>query len=193
MKNSLTSFNNEFSSSSSSKINALLDELNILYNKQNIENKDENIKCIIFSQWTSMLDLLESPLKKMGLKYCRLDGTMAQNNREFQVKKFNTDDNVKVFLVSMKAGGLGLNLVAASHVFLLDPWWNPATEEQAIDRVHRIGQTKPVVVTRFIIKNTIEERILELQEKKENVITRCTWNEEEWIKTNSNRWIEVII
>jgi SNF2 family DNA or RNA helicase len=77
---------------------------------------------------------------------------------------------VKIFLISMKAGGLGLNLVSASRVFLLDPWWNPSAEEQAIDRVHRLGQTRPVFVTRFVIEGSIEERILELQEKKRKLV-----------------------
>lgn len=91
---------------------------------------------------------------------------MPQYQRERSVTAFKEDPNVTVFLISMKAGGVGLNLVAASHVFLLDCWWNPSTEDQAIDRVHRLGQTRPVHVTRFVVKGTIEERILELQERK---------------------------
>lgn len=99
----------------------------------------------------------------------RLDGAMSQMQRQNAVMSFNTDPTVTVFLVSMKAGGLGLNLTAGSRVFLLDPWWNPATEDQAIDRVHRIGQTREVIVYRFIMEGTVEERILELQEKKRNL------------------------
>jgi len=94
---------------------------------------------------------------------------MPQAHRENHIRTFRTDPGVNVFLVSMKAGGLGLNLTTASHVFLLDPWWNPATEDQAIDRVHRLGQVRPVVVTRFVVKDTIEERILELQQKKKQL------------------------
>jgi len=148
---------------SSTKINALLYELNQL--RQN----DPYAKSIIFSQWTSMLDLIEAPLQDSGYKFVRLDGTMSQSQRELSINQFNKNSEVLIFLISMKAGGLGLNLTAASNVFLLDPWWNPATEDQAIDRVHRIGQTRPVFVTRYIIENSIEERILLLQEKKRDL------------------------
>jgi len=147
----------------STKMSALLQELH------NIKAEDPTIKSIVFSQWTSMLDLLEKPLKAKGFQFVRLDGAMSQNHRQTAVDQFNTDPDVKVFLVSMKAGGLGLNLTGGSRVFLLDPWWNPAAEDQAIDRVHRIQQTREVVVYRFIIEGTIEERIRELQEKKRNL------------------------
>jgi len=142
---------------SSSKIDCLMQELHSL---------QDDVKSIVFSQWTSMLDMVETPLRKAGIKFVRLDGGMAGYQREKAVSSFREDPSVKVFLISMKAGGLGLNLVEASRVFMLDCWWNPATEEQSIDRVHRLGQTKPVHVTRFIIKGSIEERILELQERK---------------------------
>ena len=148
----------------SSKIEALLQELVALW------RQDSSIKSIVFSQWTSMLNLVETPLRELGVSFVRLDGSMSQGHRENAVQSFNNDPKVKVFLISMKAGGLGLNLVSASTVFLLDPWWNPATEQQAIDRVHRLGQKRPVVVTRFIISGTIEERILELQDKKRRLV-----------------------
>jgi len=143
----------------STKINALMEELNSL-------PKDDGAKSIVFSQWTSMLDLLETPLRDAGIQFVRLDGSMNHQLRDRSVQRFKEDPNITVFLISMKAGGLGLNLVAASNVYLLDPWWNPATEDQAIDRVHRLGQCRPVHVVRFIIKGTIEERILELQNRK---------------------------
>jgi len=95
---------------------------------------------------------------------------MANYQREKAISTFKTDSTVMVFLISTKAGGQGLNLVVASRVYLLDPWWNPAIEEQAIDRVHRLGQTKPVQITRFIVKGSIEERILELQERKKLLV-----------------------
>lgn len=145
---------------SSTKIEALLQELT------NLHRSDPSIKSIVFSQWTSMLDIVEEPLRQCRIRFVRLDGSMVQAHRVAAIRTFAQDPSVTVFLISMKAGGLGLNLVSASHVFLLDPWWNPATEQQAIDRVHRMGQVRPVVVTRFIIRGTIEERILELQEKK---------------------------
>jgi superfamily II DNA or RNA helicase len=124
----------------------------------------EEHKSIVFSQWTSMLDLLEPHLKARNLGFVRLDG--ATRDRGAVVERFQKDEAVPVFLVSLKAGGTGLNLTAADHVFLFDPWWNPAVEEQAFDRAHRIGQTKPVFVHRLVADDTVEERILALQEEK---------------------------
>ena len=121
-------------------------------------------KSLVFSQWTSMLDLLEPHLKARGIDFVRLDG--STRDRAEVVERFQTDAAVPVFLVSLRAGGTGLNLTAADHVFLFDPWWNPAVEEQAFDRAHRIGQTKPVFVHRLVANDTVEERILALQEDK---------------------------
>jgi len=140
-----------------------------LYELTQLRINDPYVKSIIFSQWTTMLDLIEDPLSESQFKYVRLDGTMSQSQREQSINQFNNNSEVTIFLISMKAGGLGLNLTAASNVFLLDPWWNPATEDQAIDRVHRIGQNRPVFVTRFIIEDSIEERILKLQERKRDL------------------------
>ncbi|KAI4313181.1 hypothetical protein L6164_026179 [Bauhinia variegata] len=128
------------------------------------------IKYIIFSQWTSMLDLVEISLNQSCIQYRRLDGTMTLSSRDKAVKDFNTDPQVTVMLMSLKAGNLGLNLVAACHVILLDLWWNPTTEDQAVDRAHRIGQTRPVTVTRITIKDTVEDRILALQEEKRKMV-----------------------
>jgi len=100
----------------------------------------------------------------------RLDGTMTVSARQTAVDDFNTQPEVTVMLVSLKAASLGLNLVSANHVVLMDLWYNPATEDQAIDRAHRIGQTKPVHVTRITIKDTVEDRILQLQEKKQKMV-----------------------
>ncbi|XP_031493852.1 helicase-like transcription factor CHR28 isoform X2 [Nymphaea colorata] len=127
-------------------------------------------KAIIFSQWTSMLDLLEISLKSSFINYRRLDGTMTLSARDKAVKDFNTLPEVTVMIMSLKAGNLGLNMVAANHVVLLDLWWNPTTEDQAIDRAHRIGQTRPVTVLRLTIENTIEDRILALQEEKRKMV-----------------------
>ncbi|CAI0415341.1 unnamed protein product [Linum tenue] len=129
------------------------------------------IKTIIFSQWTGMLDLVEMALNQSCLQYRRLDGTMNLNVRDRAVKDFNTDPEVTVMLMSLKAGNLGLNMVAACHVILLDLWWNPSTEDQAIDRAHRIGQTRPVTVTRLTIKDTVEDRILALQDEKRKMVS----------------------
>ncbi|KAK7270127.1 hypothetical protein RIF29_23047 [Crotalaria pallida] len=133
---------------------------------------DRPIKAIIFSQWTSMLDLVEEALKQCQcrIRYRRLDGRMTLLARDKAVKDFNTDPQVTVMLMSLKAGNLGLNMVAACHVILLDLWWNPTTEDQAVDRAHRIGQTRPVTVTRLTIKDTVEDRILALQEEKRKMV-----------------------
>eukprot|EP00850_Spirogloea_muscicola_P012718 SM000083S22765 [mRNA] locus=s83:377343:380340:+ [translate_table: standard] len=138
---------------------------------------DSTEKAIVFSQWTSMLNLLEAPLQAAGLQFRRLDGTMNVNARERAIAEFSTRPEVTVMIMSLKAASLGLNMVAACHVLLLDVWWNPATEEQAIDRAHRIGQLRPVRVLRFTVRNTIEDRILELQEKKRR-LTASAFGEE---------------
>ncbi|XP_042475511.1 helicase-like transcription factor CHR28 [Macadamia integrifolia] len=128
------------------------------------------VKAIVFSQWTSMLDLVEIALNDSCLQYRRLDGTMSLALRDKAVKDFNSDTEVTVMLMSLKAGNLGLNMVAACHVILLDLWWNPTSEDQAIDRAHRIGQTHPVTVSRITVKDTVEDRILALQEEKRKMV-----------------------
>lgn len=124
----------------------------------------EGHKILIFSQFVKHLTIVKKIIEARGLDYCYLDG--ATRNRQAQVERFQEDDSVKIFLISLKAGGLGLNLTEADYVFLLDPWWNPAVEAQAIDRAHRIGQKKKVFTYKFITKNTVEEKILELQNRK---------------------------
>ncbi|KAF8054027.1 hypothetical protein N665_1355s0010 [Sinapis alba] len=128
------------------------------------------IKTIVFSQWTGMLDLVELSFIENGIEFRRLDGTMSLAARDRAVKEFSNDPDVEVMLMSLKAGNLGLNMVAACHVILLDLWWNPTTEDQAIDRAHRIGQTRAVSVTRITIKGTVEDRILLLQEEKRKIV-----------------------
>ncbi|HTL34633.1 MAG TPA: DEAD/DEAH box helicase, partial [Kofleriaceae bacterium] len=121
-------------------------------------------RALVFSQWTSLLDLIEPHLRAADTKFVRLDGSTV--DRAAVVNQFQADDGPPVMLLSLKAGGTGLNLTAADHVFLVDPWWNPAVEDQAADRTHRIGQDKPVMVYRMVARDTVEERILELQERK---------------------------
>ncbi|XP_047947799.1 helicase-like transcription factor CHR28 isoform X1 [Salvia hispanica] len=127
-------------------------------------------KSIVFSQWTGMLDLLESCLKSNNIQYRRLDGTMPISARDRAVKDFNLLPEVSVMIMSLKAASLGLNMVAACNVLLLDLWWNPTTEDQAIDRAHRIGQKRPVSVYRLTVKDTVEDRILALQQKKRKMV-----------------------
>ncbi|HVJ92426.1 MAG TPA: DEAD/DEAH box helicase, partial [Labilithrix sp.] len=121
-------------------------------------------KALVFSQWTSLLDLVEPHLENAGIRFARLDG--STKDRGAVVATFQDPNGPPVLLASLKAGGTGLNLTAADHVFLLDPWWNPAAEDQAADRAHRFGQERPVIVYRMVAKDTVEERILALQEKK---------------------------
>ncbi|MEO8903083.1 MAG: DEAD/DEAH box helicase [Polyangiaceae bacterium] len=144
------------SAESSSKIEALLEMLE--------QVAAEGHKALVFSQWTSLLDLVEPHLERAGLRAVRLDG--RTRDRAAVVNEFQSESGPPVMLTSLKAGGTGLNLTAADHVFLLDPWWNPAAEDQAADRAHRIGQENPVLVYRLIAKDTVEEGILALQAKK---------------------------
>ena len=140
----------------SAKFDVLLPQL--------IEVVEEGHKALVFSQFTSFLALLRSRLEDAGLSYEYLDG--RTRDRAARVERFNTDPECRVFLISLKAGGLGLNLTTADYVFLLDPWWNPAVEAQAIDRAHRIGQDKHVFAYRLIAKDTVEEKVAELQQSK---------------------------
>jgi len=128
------------------------------------ELRDAGHKALVFSQFTSLLALLRERLDAGGWRYAYLDG--GTRDRKSVVGRFQADPEETLFLISLKAGGAGLNLTAASYIFLLDPWWNPAVEAQAIDRAHRIGQERPVTAYRLVCKGTVEERILELQEKK---------------------------
>jgi superfamily II DNA or RNA helicase len=121
-------------------------------------------KALVFSQWTSLLDLVEPHLQRAGVAFLRLDG--STRDRGGVVARFQDEGGPPVMLISLKAGGTGLNLTAADHVFLMDPWWNPAVEDQAADRAHRIGQDKPVMVYRLVAKDTVEEGIMALQERK---------------------------
>jgi len=146
------------SPASSSKLERLLDALGDVV--------ADGHRALVFSQWTSLLDLIEPHLNAAGFAFVRLDGSTASEDRAGVVGAFQAADGPPVMLLSLKAGGTGLNLTAADHVFLVDPWWNPAVEDQAADRTHRIGQDKPVMVYRMVARDTVEERILELQARK---------------------------
>jgi superfamily II DNA or RNA helicase len=140
----------------SSKVNLLLETLE--------DSIALGHRALVFSQWTSFLDLIEPFLKSKNISYLRLDGNTK--NRSEIVENFQADTGPSVMLISLKAGGVGITLTAADHIFLMDPWWNPSVEEQATDRAHRIGQKNAVLVHRIIAQNTIEERILDLQKNK---------------------------
>jgi SNF2 family DNA or RNA helicase len=124
-------------------------------------------KALIFSQFTSMLAVVRERLDREKIPYVYLDG--QTRDRDGAVRRFQESPEIPLFLISLKAGGVGLNLTAADYVILLDPWWNPAIEAQAIDRAHRIGQEKRVFAYRVVARDTIEEKILALQEDKRNL------------------------
>jgi superfamily II DNA or RNA helicase len=147
------------SASSSSKLALLVETLD--------EVVAEGHKALVFSQWTGLLDLIEPELREANLSFTRLDGSTV--NRGAVVSYFQDTDGPPVMLISLRAGGTGLNLTEADHVFLVDPWWNPAVEDQAADRAHRIGQERPVLIHRLVARNTVEERILALQAQKRAV------------------------
>ena len=129
---------------------------------------DSGLRMLVFSQFTSMLELLEKDLKASGLSWYKITGSTPKEERIRLVKAFN-EDSVPVFLISLKAGGTGLNLTGADIVIHYDPWWNLAVQNQATDRAHRLGQTKTVTVYKLIMKDSIEEKILKLQEAKKDL------------------------
>ncbi|KAK7059140.1 hypothetical protein VNI00_001766 [Paramarasmius palmivorus] len=140
-------------------------EIQMVDDKGN-EIDDGIIKTVVFSQWTSMLDKVEDALEVAGIRYDRLDGTMKRDDRTRAMDALKHDPACEVLLVSLRAGGVGLNLTAAQRVYLMDPYWNPAVENQAVDRIHRLGQTRPVTTVKLIIQNTIEDRLLQVQKMK---------------------------
>jgi len=129
-------------------------------------SSDPTHKGIVFSQYSSMLDILEWALRKAGVVCVKFVGSLPIAQRRSVLEAFRTDPTVRIVLMSLRAGGEGLNLQAASHVMILEPWWNPAVEDQAIQRSHRIGQTREVTAIRFVVEDSIEQRMVELQEKK---------------------------
>ncbi len=146
----------------------------------------ENIgghKALVFSQFLGMLALIKEQLTKMGIDYEYFDGSSTIQERERAIERFQNDDNCRVFLISLKAGGVGLNLTAADYVYIVDPWWNPAVEQQAIDRTHRIGQTKNIFAYRMICNDTVEDKILKLQDRKRSLAKDLISDEEGFVKS----------
>ncbi|KAI5783288.1 SNF2 family N-terminal domain-containing protein [Pyronema domesticum] len=152
---------------SSTKIEALCEEL------YKLRSPNSTTKSIVFSQFTSMLQLISWRLSRAGFRCVTLEGSMSPQQREATINSFMNNIEVEVFLVSLKAGGVALNLIEANQVFLMEPWWNPSVEWQAADRIHRIGQRRGCRVVRLVIEDSIESRIVELQEKKERMIQVC--------------------
>ncbi len=163
---------------------------------ENVTHTLENIlanghKVLIFSQFVRQLDMYRKYFDKEKIGYAYLDG-QTQNRGEI-VRKFQENKEIQLFLISLKAGGVGLNLTEADYVFILDPWWNPAVEQQAIDRTHRIGQTKNVFIYKFISKDTVEEKILALQGRKKMVAESLITTEEDYAKSLSPQDIQEIL
>jgi SNF2 family DNA or RNA helicase len=151
----------------------------------------EGHKALVFSQFTSFLAIVRRRLDAERIRYEYLDG--QTRDREARVEHFQTDPSCGLFLVSLKAGGLGLNLTAAEHVFLLDPWWNPAVEAQAIDRAHRIGQTRHVLAFRLIARDTVEEKILALQAEKRELAEAIITERNSLIRTLTRDDLELLL
>ena len=155
----------------------------------------ENIgdhKALIFSQFLGMLALIREKLKQENIPYEYFDGSTSAVDREKAIQNFQNNDECRVFLISLKAGGVGLNLTAADYVYIVDPWWNPAVEQQAIDRTHRIGQTKNIFAYRMICIDTIEDKILQLQEKKKILAKELIADDANFVKALSKADVEYL-
>jgi SNF2 family DNA or RNA helicase len=144
----------------SSKLTTFLDIIS--------ELAENNHRALVFSQFVTHLSIVRKALDERKIKYQYLDGSTSQNERQRSVAAFQNGEG-ELFLISLKAGGLGLNLTAADYVIHLDPWWNPAVEDQASDRAHRIGQQRPVTIYRLVAENTIEEKIIQLHSRKRDL------------------------
>lgn len=150
----------------SSKTEALMSILNA-------SRQDPKSKVVIFSQWTSFLDIIQHQLKEAGMKYARIDGTMQAHVRDAAISALESDPDTRILLASLSVCSVGLNLVAADTVILADSWWAPAIEDQAVDRVHRLGQTRPCTVWRLVMEGSIEERVLEIQSEKRKLVGKA--------------------
>jgi non-specific serine/threonine protein kinase len=139
-----------------------------------------------------MLALIRKKLEENGIPYEYFDGSTSASEREKAVRQFQEQDSSRVFLISLKAGGVGLNLTAADYVYIVDPWWNPAVEQQAIDRTHRIGQTKNIFAYRMICVDTIEDKILQLQEKKKALAKELVSDDSSFVKTLTKSDVEYL-
>jgi non-specific serine/threonine protein kinase len=156
--------------------------------KENISNH----KALVFSQFLGMLGLIREKLDEEGIQYEYFDGSYTSKQREAAIKNFQENEECRIFLISLKAGGTGLNLTAADYVYLMDPWWNPAVEQQAIDRTHRIGQTKNIFAYRYICKDTVEEKIVELKQKKNSLVRDIIADDDGFVKNLTKEDVEYL-
>jgi non-specific serine/threonine protein kinase len=155
------------------------------------ENIGEH-KALIFSQFLGMLSLIKEKLTENNIEFEYFDGSTSAADREKAIQNFQSNEQCRVFLISLKAGGVGLNLTAADYVYIVDPWWNPAVEQQAIDRTHRIGQTKNIFAYRMICKDTIEDKILQLQERKRILAKELISDDQTFVKSLSKEDVEYL-
>lgn len=151
-----------------------------------------NHKALIFSQFLGMLALIKEKLNELGIDYEYFDGSTSAEGRQKAIERFQNEESCRVFLISLKAGGVGLNLTAADYVYIVDPWWNPAVEQQAIDRTHRIGQTKNIFAYRMICTDTVEDKILNLQERKRALARDLITDDEGFVKSLSREDLEYL-
>lgn len=151
-----------------------------------------NHKALVFSQFLGMLALIKEKMKELGVTYEYFDGSTSAVDREKAIQNFQNNEDCRVFLISLKAGGVGLNLTAADYVYIVDPWWNPAVEQQAIDRTHRIGQTKNVFAYRMICTDTVEDKILKLQERKRALAKDLITDDEGFVKSLTKEDVEYL-
>ena len=173
----------EVTATKSIKIDELVRELQ--------ENTGKH-KLLVFSQFTEMLQLVKTELDEKKIIYSYLDGSTPAVKRQEAVDNFQQDEKIKVFLISLKAGGVGLNLTAADYVYIVDPWWNPAVEQQAIDRTHRIGQTKKIFAYKMICKDSVEEKIVQLQQRKKQIANDLVTEDAGFIKKLSKDDVEFL-
>lgn len=169
------------------KVSVKLDEIS-----REITENISNHKALIFSQFIGMLSLIKEKMEELGVDYEYFDGTTTAAERERAITRFQEDENCRVFLISLKAGGVGLNLTAADYVYIVDPWWNPAVEQQAIDRTHRIGQTKNIFAYRMICTDTVEDKIIKLQEKKKALAKELITDDEGFVKSLTKEDVEYL-
>jgi len=166
----------------SGKMEAVLEKLETVL--------EQHHKVLIFSQFVQHLQIIKRALDEQGVAYAYLDGSTT--DRKGQVESFQKSDGQSVFLISLKAGGVGLNLTAADYVYIVDPWWNPAVEQQAIDRTHRIGQTKNIFAYRMICTDTVEDKILKLQDRKRSLARELITDDEGFVKSLTREDVEYL-
>jgi SWI/SNF-related matrix-associated actin-dependent regulator of chromatin subfamily A3 len=154
--------------------------------------RDPKSKVVIFSQWTSFLNIIQAQLDEAGMKYARIDGSMSAHIRDAGMAVLESDSDIKILLASLSVCSVGLNLVSADTVILADSWWAPAIEDQAVDRVHRLGQTRPCTVWRLVMEDSIEERVLEIQAEKRKLVGKAFQEKAKGGKEKTTRMGDVL-